>query len=88
MLSLLVRDNVERDMPPVIGMDRWCGPEMAAIVTGELGPDATPEQTRLHLEAFSRFCNSVCDADATRRRQAAITSHRYADLMRRTGGDC
>jgi hypothetical protein len=88
MLSLLVRDNVERDMLPGIGLERWCGPEMAAVVTGELGPHATPEQTQLHLDAFGRFCNSVCDADVTRRRRAAITGHRYADLMRRTGGDC
>jgi hypothetical protein len=46
MLSLLVRDNVERDMLPGIGLERWCGPEMAAVVTGELGPHATPEQSR------------------------------------------
>jgi hypothetical protein len=84
MLSLVIREKIDREHAPGIGDDIWCGTDMAAAVVGLVGPDDTPEA---HLEAFSRFCDSVRDAAGPRRRQAATAGRHYGDRIARVVGD-
>jgi hypothetical protein len=51
-------NNRDSELPH--GWDLWCGPEMAATVVSLAGPNDSPE---LHLEAFSRLCDSVRSRD-------------------------
>jgi hypothetical protein len=69
MVALMIREKIDSDHAPGIGDDIWTGPDMAAVVGGLAGPAASPD---LHLEAFTRFCDSVNDAGGPRRRQAAV----------------
>ena len=84
MLSRVIDTKIKRDYPPGVGDDVWCGPDMAGVVTGLAGPNGSPE---LHMEAFSRFCDSVRDAAGPRRRQAASSGRHYGDRIARVVGD-
>ena len=75
MLALMIREKIDRDYPPGIGDDVWCGTDMAGVVTGLAGPNGSPD---LHLEAFTRFSDSIRGAAGPRRRQAAIAGRRCA----------
>jgi hypothetical protein len=81
-LAQLIRNKIVSDYPPGIGEEVWCDPDMVGVVGGLAGPNGSPE---LHLEAFSRFCDSVRGAAGMRHRQAVIASRCYERIARTVG---
>jgi hypothetical protein len=79
MLAHLLLDKINNSYPDGTGYDAWCGAKMAGVVAGMAGPDGSPD---LHLQAFSRFCDSVNKAV-----EPLQPRRRYGDLIARTVGD-
>jgi hypothetical protein len=60
VLSHLLLDKINNHCPDGTGYDVWCGQYMADAAAGLAARrHETPER---HLEAFSRFCDSVNNA--------------------------
>jgi hypothetical protein len=84
MLAHLLLDKINTNYPPGIGWDVWCGSDMAGAVTGLAGPNGSPD---LHLEAFSRFCDSVNNAVEPLRPRRGPSALNNAFRMRAALGD-